>query len=176
MSLDANAVERFVDDFLQHRLGVGRFERGVGHQRREHRRHIRADHRGALAHPGEAVRFAVLRNRLTRNDFHLGVGRHDGGRGLFEIVESRPERRSGGRGAFGDPLHRKLDADNAGRHHERLVAGRADRLGGEFGHFTRVFEPERPGAGVGDAGVRRDDADPLPRRQRTVVSNRRAAI
>ena len=176
MSLDADAVERVVDDFLEHRLGVGRFDSRVGHQRREHRRHIRADHRGALAHTGEAEGFTVLRNRLTRNDFHLRVGRHNRGRGFFEIVQGRPERRSGGRGPFGDALHRELDADDAGRRHERLVAGRADRLRGEFGHFTRVFEPELSGAGVGDAGVGRDDADSLPRSQRTIVSNRRAAI
>ena len=35
-------------------LGVGLRKRRVGHDQREHRRHVRADHRGALGHAGDA--------------------------------------------------------------------------------------------------------------------------
>ena len=92
MSFDADAVESVFDGVSERVLRVLRFKRGVGEDRGEHRRHVGADHRGALAHGGKANRRAAGKRRFARNDLELRVGRLNRRRGFDEIVVGRTER------------------------------------------------------------------------------------
>ena len=58
---------------------------GVGHDEREHRRHLRMDHAGALGDAGDR-HLVAGDGRSGGADLMVRVGRHDGARGGFEIA------------------------------------------------------------------------------------------
>ena len=173
---DADAVKGVFDGIAENLLGVFRIEHGVGNNRREHRRHIRADHCRAFAHSGDSDRLAVWERGLARDRLDFRVGRHNGGRGLFEIFKRGSEFGRRFFRAGRDPAHWEVDADDAGRHDERLVAGIADRFARVFRHFARVEEPDAARARVRAAGVGRDDVKASAGRAFPVVNDRRAAV
>ena len=166
VAVDADAIERFVDRVGERGLGVGLGERRVGHDQREHRRHVRADHRGALGDAGDRDRLAADLDDAAANLGH-GVGRHHAAGGPFE------------RGFVGAEFGGQLAAMPARIFSSGSISpmtpvditsassARAPHdLGRPGGHLRGVAVALLAGAGVGDAGVDRHAADAIARRAR----------
>ena len=99
VAIDGNAVERARDNFAQRAIEDARRDGRVGEDKREHRRHVRMNHPGALsatrnAH-GTSANFAVCGGALRTR-----IGGHDGARESVESARRECERRSQARSSF----------------------------------------------------------------------------
>ncbi len=114
VAIDGNAVERARDNFAQRAIEDRRRDGRVGEDKREHRRHVRMNHPGALsatrnAH-GTSANFAVCGGALRTR-----IGSHDGARESVEGARRECERGSQARSSFQDTLDGQRHADHSGR-------------------------------------------------------------
>ena len=146
---------------------VGRLDRRVGQDDREHRRHPGVDHPDALGDAGDpdaADREAVGIGQGDRHGRGLRprVGRPEGLGGRGERVVGRREARRERVDAGGDLVERQPRADDAGREEERPLPGDPERAGEERRDLGLVGVAGGAGRGVGASRSSRRSPSPSP--------------
>ena len=131
---------------LERGLERGRLRRGIGREHRQHRGHVRGQHRRALGHAADAERGA--------DDEHLlghGVGGHDRPGGVGAAL-GRAGRHQG-RHARLHHLDREGDADEARRADQDVVGRAPERRRRRRAHPLGVLHAHRAVGGIGVAAV-----------------------
>ena len=162
-------VEGHPGCLAQAAVQVGRAQVGVGGEHAQHGGQARGEHAGSLGHPADRVAAGPVKrdladrvggpDRVGRGGAAAAGGVGQGGvEPAQQQVHGQPFADQAG-GAHRD-LARGLPLGAVRRGEGRSSEGLRQPLGGGVG----VLESERPGAGVGAAGVERDGPDPAARR------------
>src|SRR4030095_1662325 len=90
-AIDGERIERLIDRRIERSPKRGWLDMGVSEQEGEHGRHVRRDHAGAF---GDAIDgdLDAIDFGLARGELRVGVGGHDGARGLLEGLRLRLAR------------------------------------------------------------------------------------
>ena len=159
VAVHRNAVERFIGNLFRHLLQHGLGDFGIGGDKAQHGRHVRANHARAFGNAGYLHRVAVAHLPLRAGRFGHGVGRHDGACRQAPI-------HGAGRGQRGhDFLNRQRFQNHAGGKRQYLFCGAACLFRRRFAHLQCVLFARCAGTRVGIARVHHQRADAVPAEQ-----------
>ena len=154
---DADAVERLIGGERRQRGQIGGIDGGIGQHKRQHRRHVRADHRRPLGESGD--RTTAPFTFSVACGFWLAC-RSSGWPVPLVRAPSPPAANS--RAAFGMPVSITCIGNNRPMTPVEQTSicscVEAERVGGQRGHAAGVVHALLPGAGVGVAGADDDAA------------------
>ena len=156
VAVDRDAVERQVCGLADQRLQQLRLEHRIGGDEAEHRRHVRADHAGALGDAGDGDRPAPD-DELARGRLGQRVGGHDRLGGQAPLIGLQVGQCS--RQSIDDALARQVFHDDAGGERQHLRGRDVQLLRQRLASGVRAPQAVGAGAGVGIAGVDQQRAD-----------------
>ena len=174
VAVDGDGVERLIDAGIEASAERRGLDRGVGEQEGEHGRHVRRDHARALGdavdrdlHPADL--------RLPRRELRIGVGGHDGARGVEKIVFPSPRREIAEQARELAHLERLADHPGRGEIHVGLEAPRG--VGRRFRRELDRLASALAGEGVGIAGIDHERAgEPMSEARPAPFDGRRRGL
>ncbi len=148
--VDADGIETAVDRLPEYRFQGLAADRGIGHDKGQHRRHVRLDHPRPF---GDAAQgdFLSPDHPFPAGDLGKPVRRHDPGLGIRNPVGMEPGNEFLHPG-FDLPQGKAVTDDTGGGHKDQFI-GNSEFSGSSPRNGQGVCETFRPGRGVGNTAV-----------------------